>query len=591
MLDGLRGVTDESTRTALAQQLLGRAGKELGTVLQTNAADFQAIQDRLARFGVVSEEATMNAERFNDEMDFISQVIRNNFTDALLIAIGETGNFDDILEDLVPLVRAVATAFVNTTKFLIEHAKTIGTLVTAYAAFRIATSTLVTSLVGLVTSLRAVSIGTGAAAASATAAGVAASGFGAALGVIARFLLPGAAIFTGLTLLVTLLTGGTSAFDGIIAKAKEWLGLAPELDTAAIDGLRQQEQLLKNQIALRQEDIKGIREGTQAHKEYANGTAKLQQELHAVQLEIREISQANRELTATSKTTAASVIADQQNVAAAIQETVKAQSRLNESFLAERRAVRADLETSFNDRVNLQSANLRRRAGNEIGGAFGATRGQGVSAVDIANNIERGVTRSTSTAAFRAACGIRDETVNKLIPAFTTQQTSYIDQLTGRLSSTLSTALGTGAQQANYTNVGTTLKNSLQTALVRGVSSGNFDNVGREVSSSLSTTLRNFAQQGIQRAFGGGTTGSLLGGLASRLFRFHDGGVVPGSRGQEVPAILEAGETIIPAGQSAGVPVTINLVGDVDRATLAAVRANIRDIAGMVSVQSSRGRF
>jgi hypothetical protein len=46
----------------------------------------------------------------------------------------------------------------------------------------------------------------------------------------------------------------------------------------------------------------------------------------------------------------------------------------------------------------------------------------------------------------------------------------------------------------------------------------------------------------------------------------HDGGVVPGSAGQEKLAILEAGETVIPADKSAamrgGGPTTIVLKGD-----------------------------
>ncbi len=52
---------------------------------------------------------------------------------------------------------------------------------------------------------------------------------------------------------------------------------------------------------------------------------------------------------------------------------------------------------------------------------------------------------------------------------------------------------------------------------------------------------------------------------------FHSGGVVPGPRGADVPAILQAGETVIPAGQSATGGITINIqapvfgVDDLDR--------------------------
>lgn len=49
-----------------------------------------------------------------------------------------------------------------------------------------------------------------------------------------------------------------------------------------------------------------------------------------------------------------------------------------------------------------------------------------------------------------------------------------------------------------------------------------------------------------------GSVGGLVGKGLSVLPKFHDGGVVPGPRGADVPAMLQAGETVIPAGGSAG---------------------------------------
>lgn len=43
-----------------------------------------------------------------------------------------------------------------------------------------------------------------------------------------------------------------------------------------------------------------------------------------------------------------------------------------------------------------------------------------------------------------------------------------------------------------------------------------------------------------------------VGGNSFRFPRFHQGGVVPGAPGSEMMAILQAGETVIPAGQSGG---------------------------------------
>lgn len=71
----------------------------------------------------------------------------------------------------------------------------------------------------------------------------------------------------------------------------------------------------------------------------------------------------------------------------------------------------------------------------------------------------------------------------------------------------------------------------------------------------------------------GGTSGGLV---------MHSGGVVPGRRGQEVPAILEAGETVIPADASAGVGgvhVTVNapnFYGSADELASAVADALVR---------------
>lgn len=63
------------------------------------------------------------------------------------------------------------------------------------------------------------------------------------------------------------------------------------------------------------------------------------------------------------------------------------------------------------------------------------------------------------------------------------------------------------------------------------------------------------------------------GSIVDTLFggTFHEGGVVPGPRGADVPIIAQAGETILPVGASAGNNITINIqapvfgVDDLDR--------------------------
>lgn len=70
-----------------------------------------------------------------------------------------------------------------------------------------------------------------------------------------------------------------------------------------------------------------------------------------------------------------------------------------------------------------------------------------------------------------------------------------------------------------------------------------------------------------------------LAGLVGRVF--HGGGVVPGSPGQTVPILAQAGERIIPAGGRGG-GITINVHAGVVTPTLA------RDIAGLLRQEINR---
>jgi phage-related protein len=56
--------------------------------------------------------------------------------------------------------------------------------------------------------------------------------------------------------------------------------------------------------------------------------------------------------------------------------------------------------------------------------------------------------------------------------------------------------------------------------------------------------------------------GSVIESVVKKIPFFHDGGVVPGAPGANVPAILQAGETVIPRGQRmGGTTVVVNVSG------------------------------
>lgn len=68
-ITALQGVENETERTYLAGQLLGRGATELGALLNTSAADTQAMKDRVHELGgVLSDEAVKNAAAFQDSL-------------------------------------------------------------------------------------------------------------------------------------------------------------------------------------------------------------------------------------------------------------------------------------------------------------------------------------------------------------------------------------------------------------------------------------------------------------------------------------------------------------------------------------------
>lgn len=68
-ITALQNVTDENKRAQLAQELFGRSAMELGPLLNTSAADTQAMKDRVNELGgVMSNEAVKAAAAYQDSL-------------------------------------------------------------------------------------------------------------------------------------------------------------------------------------------------------------------------------------------------------------------------------------------------------------------------------------------------------------------------------------------------------------------------------------------------------------------------------------------------------------------------------------------
>lgn len=139
-IEALQGVEDETQRTVLAQELLGRGATELGPLLNMSAEDTAAMKQQVHELGgVMSDEAVKAGAQFKDSMTNLKTVlsgVKNNMMSQFLpaaskvmdgltaifagdssgIAVMEEGlrEFGDKLMELVPMMMEVGTSILTT---------------------------------------------------------------------------------------------------------------------------------------------------------------------------------------------------------------------------------------------------------------------------------------------------------------------------------------------------------------------------------------------------------------------------------------------------------------------------------------------
>lgn len=162
-ITALQNVTDENQRAQLAQELFGRSAMELGPLLNTTAADTQAMRDRVHELGgVMSNEAVKASAAYQDSlqdmqtaidgtkrnlisdflpslttvMDGITEVFTTGGTEKLSEGINAfVGKFNEIIPRVLEIgsniILSISSALVDNLPTLIEAAAqmvlTIGT--------------------------------------------------------------------------------------------------------------------------------------------------------------------------------------------------------------------------------------------------------------------------------------------------------------------------------------------------------------------------------------------------------------------------------------------------------------------------------
>ena len=139
VLARLRAVADDSTRTAIAQQLLGRAGKELGSVLASSGEQLRWHSDRLERLGgVIDGRALKAVEAFNDEVSLLKRVVLAQYTQGMTEAISSTQQWDRVIAGAGAVARRLGSILPRVGAFLFEVRKEIALGIAAWVAYKVA---------------------------------------------------------------------------------------------------------------------------------------------------------------------------------------------------------------------------------------------------------------------------------------------------------------------------------------------------------------------------------------------------------------------------------------------------------------------
>ena len=139
IIEALQEVESVSERSAIAQQLMGRAGKELGTILQETAGSLELARDRARGLGITIDESLLgSAEEANDSLFLLSTVIKNNFSKAVLGAIPQTAEYDSRIKELGETVKMLTENFIGFGTWIADNSRLVAGFFAVYATVKVA---------------------------------------------------------------------------------------------------------------------------------------------------------------------------------------------------------------------------------------------------------------------------------------------------------------------------------------------------------------------------------------------------------------------------------------------------------------------
>lgn len=511
VIDRLRGVEDQSRRTGIAQQLFGRAGKEIGTILATTNEQLRWHSDRLERLGgVIGGRALRAVEAFNDEITLLKRVALAQYTEGLTEAMGTTQQWDRFIRNVGQAARWLGGVLPRVGRFLFEVRTELAVGVAAWVAYKVALAgaAIITAirnvgkaLMYLVRILRLMTIAQIAAAAMPFA-------------ITAAFV----AVSTGIALLVQ---GIRENWEAVVSFAKHYaqeMKVAWERNVVAIHLAftwlgNKVIQAFRN-IARAAEGLPGTESIVAAIDNVAEGSAEKVDKLHRRLLQLQKLL---KDLEGARPALPAGAIAD--SITGNVRDII---ATIKQRIREIRSALGLDGGAAFPDLEGMPAG----------GGTVPTTEG-----IDPAGENR-----------------LRGFNINEALKTFQTK----VGQFSRRLAEALGNALRTG----DWSAVGANLLLAIHNQLV--------DNVVDKLAKMFSALIQRVL---VGAMGGGGGGGGLLGWVGSALGFFggggpklganivwegpritaHRGAMVPGAPGQEVMVRARARERILTPEQQAGI--------------------------------------
>lgn len=544
VLERLREMDDETDRAAIAQKLLGRAGKQLGTIMAQTSSEFSAAEERLDRLGgVISKDVLTAAEQLNDEMDVLSTVLQARFTVAIQEVFERIGDTDRVIVSLGNSVERTVYFFSNAANWISQNTTLLKALLVTYISLRISTSRFVGNLKGITAAFIAMR--------------AASSGAAAALVAFRKTLrlLPGIGIAIAINQIINKMTELKDVTNDTIV-AFETLTARQQLAQLrhTLSGVIGE---INRLLAIVHEEQQAAAQGLLIGANFGPSRAQLQlEEARKEAFRLRsEISEINRELAGFS-VDSSSNIGD--SIKQSFEDGAETAVRIlkdSEFLLPAAERLANTIRGAFQDQIESQNVSFRRLNLREVE----RRRDQSNLAADLRGRFQQSQPSAASAAALQGFAEDQE------------RQREQLKMIGENFRTDLQGNLRAALADGDYSDLGDALLNSLQNVFLDRISKG------------LSDLIAPLFDGLFSGLFGGGG-----------FFSFHEGGRVPGSAGQESLALLQAGELVLTEEQQGGLAAMLNggaatvnnnytFVGDVDRATRRAVSRLLPDIATGVS--------